>query len=180
MEEEEVMRCLESYLKEAGVRHRRGIPDVEFEDGSAIEAKGRDWPDVGAVMGQLADYYMTRPSLGFAAPADALTIDRAYRLVVLEKALVRSKLQGKPITIYCVAKDDGSYKLLKFDSAEDLFKQVTEELGVTAGVDRWLQVDEKVKRIGERLRKPSDALFREQLRQIVVRRGAEVKAPKTV
>ncbi len=179
LEEREVVRCLEAYLHGLGARFKRGRgpgPDFIFEDGSVIECKGSKWPDVGEIMRQLASYYMTSPKTGLAIPADSLNIDRAYRLLLLEKALTLSKWQGRPLTVYCIVKTgERSYKLLRFDSVKELFDQVTEELGRTISADWWLEPGEKVKRIGGHMRKESSELFREQLTQIILKWGYEVK-----
>jgi len=177
MEEEEVIHCLEVYLRKLGAKFKRRKtgPDFTFEDGSAIEAKGSEWLDVGEVLKQLADYYMTSPSMGFAIPADTLNIDRAYRLMLLEKALMYSEHQGQPITVYCVTKvEEKSYRLLRYDSVEKLFGQVTDELGRIVGVDWWLEPNERIKHIGGHLKKESNELFKMQIIQIVSNRGSEV------
>ena len=179
MREAEVIECLEAYLNahRVGFVRRKVGPDFKLEDGSVIEAKGSKWGDVGAVMRQLIEYYMTSPSMGLAVPADSLNVDRVYRLLLLEKALIYSKREGKPITVYCITKSrkEGLYKLLKFNSVEELFRQVTDDLVRKIGISRWSEVAERIEHIGGYLKRTSDDLFRNGLVSTVSERGYELK-----
>ncbi|RLF03348.1 MAG: hypothetical protein DRK00_08910 [Thermoprotei archaeon] len=65
--------------------------------------------------------------------------------------------------------------MFHFYSVRELFDQVTEEVGRTISADWWLEPSEKVKRIGGHMRRESSELFREQLTQIVLKWGYEVK-----
>jgi hypothetical protein len=70
-------------------------PDFELEDGSVAEAKGSGLDDVGAVLRQVAEYYLKRTAVAFVAPADALSLDRAFRLLMLECMLKGMKYGGR-------------------------------------------------------------------------------------
>ncbi|MHA1238393.1 MAG: hypothetical protein ACTSSJ_03990 [Candidatus Odinarchaeia archaeon] len=63
MKEEDIAHCIDAYFRKSGAQFQRQKigPDIVFEDGSAIEVKGSEpespWPDVGGILGQLAEYY---------------------------------------------------------------------------------------------------------------------------
>lgn len=154
-------------------------PDFELEDGSAIEAKGTVWSNVAEVLSQLAEYYMHRTRVGFAVPSDALNADRAYRLMLLEVALIYSKLQGEPIKVYCVGKaNEKTYRLYIFSSVKDLYDKVTNESIRHIRISWYLPSPKKIDWISSGLKAESNELFSQQLQRLVDKQGLGITLEK--
>ena len=177
MEEDEVKEAFKAYLDKTKAQYyvgRGAGPDFEFEDGSVAEAKGSEWADVGAVLRQIADYYLKRPSVTFVVPADSLNLDRAFRLYVLERVLMSMKRGGKTIRVFLVDKiADGKYKARMFDSFEDLWKSVTERIA-SGGPSCHAPSNEKLSFISSFSSQEGNELFKLHVISLVNERGFEI------
>jgi hypothetical protein len=103
VEEGEVKGVFKAYLDKNRAQYLVGKgagPDFAFEDGSVAEVKGSSWDDVGEVLRQIAEYYFKSPSVTFVVPSDSLNLDRAFRLLILERILKGLKLEGKAISVF--------------------------------------------------------------------------------
>jgi hypothetical protein len=135
LEEEEVKEAFQKYLESRNIVYFLGKgagPDFKFEDGSVAEAKGSIWQDVGAVLEQIAEYYFTSTRVSLVFPCDAMNLERAFRLLMLEKLLMRSKQKGETLRLYLVSKIDDVYKICQFDSIEDFWKRVCQKIEIEA------------------------------------------------
>lgn len=177
MEEDEVKRVFKAYLDKSNARYllgRGGGPDFQFEDGSVAEAKGSEWADVGAILRQIAEYYLKSPSVTFVTPSDSLNLDRAFRLWMLERILKGLKLEARAISVFLVDKmADDKYKVCTFDSFEDLWRGVTER--IESKRPSWLiPTEEKISFISKFSSQEGNELFKLHTISLVNERGEEI------
>lgn len=178
MDEEEVKKVFEVYLNRSKIQYFRGRgagPDFEFEDGSVAEAKGSEWADVGAVLRQIAEYYLKSPAVTIAAPADSLNLDRGFRLWMLERIMRHLKFDGKPIKMFLVDKvTDNKYKIYTFNSLEDLWKEVGER--IEQKCPGWhVLVKEKVSFVSMFSMQEGNELFKLHTVSLIGERGSEIE-----
>jgi hypothetical protein len=178
MEENEVKRVFKAYLDKIGIQYfvsKGAGPDFEFEDGSIAEVKGSEWADVGAILRQLAEYYLKSPSMIFVTPSDSLNLDRAFRLWMLECILKGMKREGKAIRVILVDKvADKKYKVYQFDSMEDLWREIAEK--ISSKQPRWYDpVDEKLSFISTFSSQEGNELVKLYIKDLVSERGSEIE-----
>jgi hypothetical protein len=177
VEEDEVRRVFKAYLdRMRGTRYLLGRgagPDFEFEDGSVAEVKGSEWGDVGAVLRQVAEYYLKRTAVTFVAPADSLNLDRAFRLLMLERMLKGMKYGGRTIGVFLVDRAAGNkYKVLALDSFEDLWETVTERIA-SRRPSWYVPTDEKLSFASAFSSQEGNELFKLHVVSLVNERGSE-------
>jgi hypothetical protein len=183
VEEEEVKNVFKAYLDWLGhsqyFMSKGSGPDFEFEDGSVAEVKGSKWEDVSEVLEQIAEYYLKRSSVTLVAPADAINLDRAFRLLILERVLMRLKRSEKSIGVFLVDKvADDKYAVLRLNSLEDLWKQVGER--ILSRAPFWFDsTDRKVSFISEFSSKDGNELFKSCIVSIVKEKGFELELKKS-
>jgi hypothetical protein len=178
MEENEVKRVFKAYLDKIGIQYfvsKGAGPDFEFENGSIAEVKGSEWADVGAILRQLAEYYLKSPSMIFVTPSDGLNLDRAFRLWMLERILKGMKREGKAIRVILVDKiEDKKYKVYEFYSLEELWREVTEK--IISKLPSWYDpVNEKLSFISAFSLKEGNELFKLHIKDLVSERGSEIE-----
>jgi hypothetical protein len=178
MEEDEVKRVFKSYLDRNKARYLLGKgagPDFEFEDGSTAETKGSEWTDVGAILRQIAEYYLKSPSVTFVVPSDSLNLDRAFRLWILERILKGLKLEGRAISVFLVNKlTDNKYKVYTFESFESLWREVVERIG--SNKPGWyVPTDEKLSFVSTFSTQEGNDLFKLHTISLVNERGSEIE-----
>jgi hypothetical protein len=178
VEEDEVKRVFKAYLDKNRAQYLVGKgagPDFAFEDGSVAEVKGSSWADVGEVLRQIAEYYFKSPSVTFVAPSDSLNLDRAFRLLMLERILKGLKLEGRAISVFLVNKlTDNKYKVYTFDSIESLWREVIERIG--SNKPGWyVPTDEKLSFVSTFSTQEGNELFKLHTISLVNERGSEIE-----
>jgi len=177
MEEDEVKRVFKFYLDRNKARYLLGKgsgPDFEFEDGSTAETKGSEWTDVGAILRQIAEYYLKSPSVTSVVPSDSLNLDRAFRLWILERILKGLKLEGRAISVFLVNKlTDNKYKVYTFESFESLWREVVERIG--SNKPGWyVPTDKKLSFVSTFSTQEGNDLFKLHTISLVNERGSEI------
>jgi hypothetical protein len=177
LEEDEVKRVFKAYLDKSNAHYilgRGGGPDFEFEDGSVAEAKGSEWVDVGAILRQIAEYYLKSPSVTFVAPSDSLNLDRAFRLWILERILKGLKLEARAISVFLVDKvADNKYVVCTFDSFEDLWRGVTERIE-SKRPGWYIPTEEKISYVSNFSCQEGNEMFKLHTISLVRERGWEI------
>jgi hypothetical protein len=176
LEEDEVKRVFKAYLDRSNAHYilgRGGGPDFEFEDGSVAEAKGSEWADVGAVLRQIAEYYLKSPSVTFVAPSDSLNLDRAFRLWMLERILKGLKLEARAISVFLVDKVADKYVVCTFDSFEELWRGVTERIE-SKRPSWYIPTEEKISYVSNFSSQDGNELFKLHTTHLVRERGWEI------
>jgi len=177
LEEDEVKRVFKAYLDKRNDRcliRKGGGPDFQFEDGSVAEAKGSEWDDVGGILKQIAEYYLSSPSVTLVTPSDSLNLDRAFRLWMVERILKGLKLQGRPISVFLVDKvANNKYKVCTFDSFEDLWRRVTERIE-SKRPSWYIPTEEKISFISNFSWQEGNELFKLHTISLVNEHGWEI------
>ena len=176
MEEDEVKRVFKAYLDKSNAHYilgRGGGPDFEFEDGSVAEVKGSEWADVGAVLRQIAEYYLKSPSVTFVAQSDSLNLDRAFRLWMLERILKGLKLEARAISVFLVDKVADKYVVCTFDSFEELWRGVTERIE-SKRPSWYIPTEEKISFVSNFSSQEGNELFKLHATSLVRERGWEI------
>jgi hypothetical protein len=178
VEEDEVKGVFKAYLDKNRAQYLVGKgagPDFAFEDGSVAEVKGSSWADVGEVLRQIAEYYFKSPSVTFVVPSDSLNLDRAFRLLMLERILKGLKLEGRAVSVFLVNKvTDDKYRVYTFDSIESLWREVVERIG--SNKPGWyVPTDEKLSFVSTFSTQEGNELFKLHTISLVNERGSEIE-----
>jgi hypothetical protein len=178
VEEDEVKGVFKAYLDKNRAQYLVGKgagPDFAFEDGSVAEVKGSSWADVGEVLRQIAEYYFKSPSVTFVVPSDSLNLDRAFRLLILERILKGLKLEGKAISVFLINRvTDNKYKVYTFDSFESLWREVVERI-VSNKPGWYVPTDEKLSFVSTFSTQEGNDLFKLHTISLVNERGSEIE-----